>query len=290
MQGRVDSHCHLWRLDRGDYGWLDANNPKLAPIARDFDVADLTAPCVSAGITQTIVIQAAPTTDESDYMLSLASDAPLIAGVVGWVDLSSADAVRQIQRLGENTLFKGIRPMLQDIADVDWITTMPRADAMAALKSSGLRFDALVLPQHLKPFLRFAQAHPDLPIVIDHAAKPALAASADDPRHDMWREGMQRLAKETSACCKISGLLTEMSARQCEDPEAVLQPVIDDLLEWFGPKRLMWGSDWPVLTLAATHADWTTLSEKLLSGLDRTAQAQIFASTARAFYGLEPAT
>ncbi|MGB7263838.1 MAG: amidohydrolase family protein [Albidovulum sp.] len=286
MLSRVDAHCHLWRLDRGDYGWLDPADPGLASIARDFEIGDLAAPCVAAGISHSILVQAAPTVEETAYLLSLAGQSPLIAGVVGWVDLSAPEAAAQIEHFNGNRHFKGVRPMLQDLDDADWIATQPRPDAVSALQTFGLRFDALVLPQHLGALLRFAQAYPDLPIVIDHAAKPALAASPDDPRHEMWRDGMMRLADETDAYCKMSGLLTELSTAQCADAQANLQPVIDDLLDWFGAKRLMWGSDWPVLTLAASHADWAALSDTLLSGLDPVGRARVFAGTAQDFYGI----
>jgi L-fuconolactonase len=286
MTGRVDSHCHLWRLDRGDYGWLDAANPKLAPIARDFDLADLAAVCDPAGLSQVVAVQAAPTVAETRYLLDLAASSPRIAGVVGWVDLSCNEAVRDIETFGQSAAFKGVRPMLQDIADAAWITTAPRPEAIAALVHAGLRFDALVLPQHLEPLLQFAQNNPSLPIVIDHAAKPVLAAPSDDPRHAMWREGMQKLAANTNVCCKISGLLTELSPAQCRDPMPALQPVVDDLLAWFGPSRLMWGSDWPVLTLAAPHQDWLRLSDQLLAGLTPQGRHQIYTTTAQMFYGL----
>lgn len=287
MARRMDAHCHFWKTERGDYGWLDPANPALAPIFRDFAPDDMLPLNEAAGISGVVTVQAAPTVAESRYLLSLAEATPLIKGVVGWVDLSRAEAVEDIHELAAHQAFKGVRPMLQDIEDINWLSTAPRPEVIAALKETGLRFDALVLPQHLEVLLEFALKHPDLPIVIDHAAKPALAAGPDDPRHDMWQCGMKRLAEETGAFCKISGLLTEMAPAQISEADAILHPYIDNLLEWFGPERLMWGSDWPVLTLAAPHADWNSLSARLLADLEEADLARIHAGTAAKFYGLE---
>ena len=290
MTGRVDAHCHLWQLARGDYHWLqDNDDPALAPIRRDFSPGDLRPLAVRAGIDQWVVVQAAASDGETDFMLSLAAENPEIAGVVGWVDLASPAAAERIADLARRPALKGIRPMLQDIADPDWLLTAPTADALAALDSSGLRFDALVLPVHLSRLLRFCAAHPDLPVIVDHAAKPALAAGPDDPRHGFWHEGMARIARETRALCKLSGLLTEMRPDQYAsdaDALAVLRPVVERLLDWFGPERLVWGSDWPVLTLAADHERWVRLTDRLLEPLGAADRAAILGGNARRFYGL----
>lgn len=283
MPASVDAHCHFWTLARGDYDWLDPSNPALQPIARDFGLADLQA---AGGCGDLVVVQAAPTVAETEFLLRLADVHPEIAAVVGWVDLAQPEAATELRRLAHNPKFRGVRPMLQDIADPDWIVTAPRPDAVATLIELGLRFDALVLPQHLAGLLAFAQRYPDLPIVIDHAAKPALTAPASDPRHAIWREGMQRLAQQTRACCKLSGLLTELDAAQLAVAEEVLAPLVADLLDWFGPERLIWGSDWPVVTLAGSYHGWREMSVRLLSGCSDRARHQIFAENAQRFYGL----
>ena len=284
---RIDTHCHLWDLARGDYGWLDVTNPDLRPIARNFDMADLLESDASPKASQYVVVQAAPTLEETEFLLQLAEQHQQISAVVGWVDLSDNAADATLERLSKNPKFKGIRPMLQDIEDINWINTVPKRSAIDALGKYNLRFDALVLPQHLEAFFTFALAHPNLPIVIDHVAKPAFAADSSDPRHDMWRKGMSKLAKETNSFCKVSGLLTELSKEQREKPVEILQPVVDDLLNWFGPERLMWGSDWPVLNLAATYEHWHSLSNTLLSALDAASCERIFSGTAKEFYELQ---
>ncbi|WP_341368348.1 amidohydrolase family protein [Yoonia sp. BS5-3] len=289
MAGRVDSHCHLWSLGRGDYAWLDPANPDLAPIARDFGPADLGAQMDVCGVKAAVLVQAAATMAETDFMLGLARQTPQVTGVVGWVDLSNPASVAQIALWATNPKFKGLRPMLQDIAASDWISTQTHPDCIAAMLRADLRFDALVTTRHLPHLLGFARANPDLQVVIDHAAKPPLAGGMDGTEGASWRQGMRELAEDTGAFCKLSGLLTEMCKADLPKAARILRPIVEDLLTWFGPDRLMWGSDWPVLTLAGDYAGWAVLSDALLSDLSASARAAIYGGTARSFYGLEAA-
>lgn len=290
MIERIDGHCHYWALQRGDYGWLTPDAAHLAPIYRDFGAAEMRPLAETAGIGQRILVQAAPTEAETDFLLDQGREDKAVAGVVGWVDLSTAESVASLGRLAKNPLFKGVRPMLQDLDDPDWIVTRPQPQAIAALKRFGLRFDALVMPQHLQALKRFVDANPDLPVIIDHAAKPALAAEASDPRHAMWETGMAALAHSPQVYCKLSGLLTELPVERRSTPEkavAALRPTVEKLLAWFGPRRIVWGSDWPVLTLAASFGGWVEVTELLLDGLSASERTQILAGAAQRFYGLE---
>lgn len=290
MIERIDGHCHYWTLQRGDYGWLAPDAAHLAPIYRDFGAADMRPLALAAGIARRILVQAAPTVAETQFLLDQGRDDTDVAGIVGWVDLSSSDSVTALEGFAANPIFKGVRPMLQDLDDVDWIATRPNARTVAALKRLGLRFDALVLPQHLQSLRRFVEMHPDLPVVIDHAAKPAFAAPADDPRHALWKLGMAELSVHPHLCCKLSGLLTELPAESRPTPEAAvaaLRPTVDGLLSWFGPDRLIWGSDWPVLTLAAPFAFWDEVTARLLNGLGQSERAAILGGTAARFYGID---
>lgn len=270
----IDAHCHFWRLSRGDYGWLDGEGGPLAPIRRDFLPADY-----PAGDARLIVVQAAPTLAETDFLLSLAEKEPRIAGVVGWVDMTDPASVETLSTRAKNPAFKGIRPMLQDIVDTDWLLTAPRADVLAALRELGLRFDALVTERHLPGLHRFAAREADLPLVVDHAAKPQPGDRTG------WARGLRALSALPHVHCKLSGLLTEFSPEMLKDPLAALRPIFDSLLDWFGPERLIWGSDWPVLTLAAGYADWRALTQELLDGLSAVEQAAIMAGNAARFYG-----
>ena len=290
MTPRTDSHQHFWRPARGDYGWLRADEPALAPLYRDFLPADLAPIRAAHGVTQTVLVQAAATEAETDFMLSLADQHDFIGGVVGWVDLSRADSVATLERWARHPRFKGVRPMLQDLPDADWIAHAPHPDVVAALIRLGLRFDALVKPQHLAPLLRFTDRWPALPVVIDHAAKPALAAGWAADWAATWRTGMAELARRPQVVCKFSGLLTEAAGPARSDPHAALaavRPVWDALLNTFGPGRLLWGSDWPVLTLAAGYADWVAVCEALAVELSVQDQSSFWAGNAATFYGLE---
>jgi L-fuconolactonase len=286
---RVDAHCHIWALDRGDYGWLDPSDPAMAPITRDFGPDDLHDRLQADGIEHAVVVQAAPTEAETLWLLNQAEHAPHIAGIVGWVDITRADFKARLASLAANPALRGIRPMLQDL-EPDWLATAPVAGWAEAVLDAGLRFDALVRPAHLSTLAQVLERYPDLPVVIDHAAKPALAAPPEDPRHALWREGMARLAGETGAFCKISGLLTEMDATDLPRAREILFPLMDQLLGWFGPERLMWGSDWPVLRLAGSYSDWAALSAEWQDAQSPDDRAQIKAQTARRFYGLDGCT
>ncbi|MBP1853045.1 amidohydrolase family protein [Rhizobium halophytocola] len=289
---QIDAHCHFWSLQRGDYGWLRADDPGLAPICRDFGPEDIATSLADAGRERLVVVQAAPTDAETAFLLSLADGHPEIAGVVGWTDLSAPDAATRITTLARARKLKGLRPMLQDLGQDDWILTAPQPNAISAMVEHGLRLDALVLPRHLDPLARFVERHPDLQVIIDHAAKPPLSAGGNDHRHDLWRSGMQRLAAFPHVHCKLSGLLTEMDPAQCREINtalAVLQPLFDDLLRWFGPTRLVWGSDWPVLRLAASYDFWADLTDRLLGDLDATDRRAILGGNAERFYDLKGA-
>ncbi|MTH66190.1 amidohydrolase family protein [Paracoccus shanxieyensis] len=266
----LDAHCHFWRLDRGDYGWL--SGPGLDAIRRDFGPSD------HPGDGPVIAVQAAPTLAETDFLLSLSGP----VGVVGWVDLTAAHAVTDLESRAENPRFRGIRPMLQDIADTNWLLTAPRPEALAALPRLGLTFDALVTRRHLGVLAEFAARNPDLAIVIDHAAKP------QPDEHSAWAQGMRALAADPRIHCKLSGLLTELAPGDLHDPLPALRPLVAHLLDWFGPQRLIWGSDWPVLNLAGSFAQWRDLTDELLRDLSAADRAAIMGGNAARFYGVTP--
>lgn len=283
---RIDAHCHFWKLSRGDYDWLDASNPSLATIARDFLPSDIAPFIQDAGVQHVVMVQTAANEAETDYMLTLANNRDEIAGVVGWADIESGDATKRLEKWAVDPKFKGIRPMMQNIDDAQWLLERPNADVFTAMVDLGIRFDALVQPRHLSVLHKFCTSNPMLPVVIDHAAKPkaALAGNADAFSH--WARHMQSIARDTNTYCKISGLLTELDANNPTNQKDMLQRYVDVLLEAFGPDRLMWGSDWPVLTLVSDYQQWHTLVEALLGHIEPDARDQIFGGTAGAFYGI----
>lgn len=281
---RIDAHCHFWDPARGDYGWLDSGPPALDPLRRVFTPDDLAA---LNGNRPVVAVQAADSVAETRYLLDLAARYPRIAGVVGWVDLTRLETIGTLADLARNPRFKGIRPMLQDLAEDDWITTRPDAIVLRTVQDRGLRFDALVLTRHLPHLARFTAAWPDLPMVIDHCAKPRM-----DQLDTAWRDGMAAMAAFPHVHCKISGLMTEVpdALRQPEAALTAMRPVVDEVLRLFGPDRLLWGSDWPVLTLAASHQVWEQLTDRLLEGLTPGERQAILGGNAAKFYGLEEET
>jgi L-fuconolactonase len=272
---RIDAHQHFWLMRNREGRWPP---PELADIHRDFMPEDLVPALKACGVDGTVLVQSLPTMDDTGFMLDLADRHAFILGVVGWVDLKAPEAARHIARLAARPKLKGLRPMLQDIADIDWIDD-PRLDpAIAALKESDLRFDALVMPQHLRALTAFARRHPDLPIVIDHGAKPRIARG----EIHLWREAMAGLATLSHVHCKLSGLLTEAGERR---DAAAIRPYADALLELFGPERLIWGSDWPVLRLAGSYEGWLAMCQDFVPARHHDA---VFGANARRFYKLDP--
>jgi len=274
----VDAHHHVWQLGRGDYGWL---TPALAPIYRDFDLADLAPLLADAGVGATVLVQAAPTIEETRFLLRVAKGSGgLVRGVVGWVDLVSADAEANLADLAGDRLLKSVRPMLHDIPDPEWILRADVSRALAALPRLGLRFDALVRPPHLPALLRMVERNPDLDVVIDHGAKPWIASGHMQP----WGDAIAALARNPRVHCKLSGLVTEAGERWTV---ASLQPYVDHLVACFGGERLLWGSDWPVVDLGGGYRRWSAATAALLAGLAATDRAAIMGGNARRFYGLD---
>jgi L-fuconolactonase len=277
MTLRVDAHQHFWSVARGDYPWL---TPALTPLYRDFGPDDLAPLLRSAGIGATVLVQAAPTSAETRFMLDIAEETDWVAGVVGWVDFESPAATDEIAELADHPKLAGVRAMIQDIDDDGWVLKPVLDPAFAAVEESGLVFDALVHPRHLKNLLRRLERHANLRAVIDHCAKPSIRECAFEP----WATDMARLARETAAFCKVSGLVTEAAS---EWRPADLRPYFDHVLEHFGADRLVWGSDWPVCTLAAPYEEWHSAAKDLASGLGGSDAEALFGGNAIRLYRLQ---
>lgn len=270
----VDAHFHCWQLARGDYGWL---TPALAPIYRDVRIEDWQAQAGPRGVTGGVLVQAAPTQAETEFLLQQARAHPVVMGVVGWVDLLAADAAGRVRQLAREPLLKGLRPMLQDIPAERWILQPRLGPALEAMAECGLVFDALVKAEHLPHILELIRRHPALRVVIDHAAKPGIAQGQWQP----WADELARIAAETSAMCKLSGLFTE-----AERPlrAGSVRRWSAHVLASFGPERVIWGSDWPVLELAASYGTWWDETQVLLAGLAASARAAVLGGNAMRLY------
>lgn len=273
----VDAHFHCWQLSRGDYGWL---TPALAPIYRDVAVSGWEAFAQPLGIRGGVLVQAAPTVAETQFLLQQAQEHTSVLGVVGWVDLLAVDAADQIAVLANNPQLKGLRPMLQDIADPDWILQRGLEPALHAMQVYGLVFDALVLPQHLPRMLTLAQRHPGLSIVVDHAAKPAIALGHWQP----WADAMAQMATLPNAVCKLSGVLTEAGPHPAAN---AARRWCQHVLDCFGPQRVLWGSDWPVLELASGYTDWWHEACQLMQPYTDAERSAVLGGNARRVYRLD---
>lgn len=273
----IDAHLHLWRLDRGDYDWLADEDPALR---RDFTVADWTGVAGPLGIDGAVLVQAAPTTAETAYVEELAASHPThLLGVVGWCDLAAPRAAAAI-RDREPSALVALRPWLQAIDDPDWVLAPAVMSSLAAMQARGLVYEALVRPVHLSRVLAVARRLPGLRIVVDHGAKPAVAAGGSPG----WAADLADLAACPNVFCKVSGLLTEAAPGQGRDD---LRPYVETILACFGPARVMWGSDWPVVTTRAGYGDWFEMAAGLVPAAWH---ADVFDGTVRRAYGLPAPT
>jgi L-fuconolactonase len=280
----IDAHHHLWQRSRGDYHWLDSRtNPALAPIERDYLLQDYQALAAANDIAGSVLVQAAESVAETRWLLAQAhASNGLVLGVVGWIDMAEMDAPNALRTLAQDPLLRSIRPMLQDIPDVEWVL-QPRLDAaFRTLIELNLSFDVLIRPPHLASALTLLTRYPELRAIIDHCAKVDIAHGMWQP----WADGIRRIAVETRAYCKLSGLVTEARRDWKIDD---LRPYIEHVVECFGPQRILWGSDWPVMTLSADYALWLKAAKQLIAPLPPADQADIMGRNARGFYRLEVA-
>ena len=269
----IDAHHHYWRVARGDYGWMD-DNEAVAPIRQDFLPPALEGAFQACGVTRSVLVQAAPTAAESRFLLDLADTTPHIAKVVGWIDFDTQESEAELDRLSSHPAFAGVRPMIQDISDPNWMHLPSIQWAYSALIERDLVFDALGKPVHIEAFERLFEAWPELRVVIDHGMKPAIV----DRQFDEWAAGMSRIASRTNAFCKLSGLLNEAASGDGTDE---LRPYVAHLLDVFGAERVMWGSDWPVLNLVSNYTEWYAMARALVPESDHDA---VFTKTAARFY------
>lgn len=273
---RIDCHVHFWHLARGDYFWME---PGLTRIYRDFGPEDLRPLLAPAGIDEIVIVQAADTVAESEYLLEIAGRTDFVAGVVGWVPFDEPEGPEALARLAETPSFKSVRPMIQDIPDDDWMLGAALTPSFEAVEALDLVFDALVFPRHLKNLIRLIERHPDLRLLVDHGAKPQIR----DRAFDDWAADMKTIAGICDAPVKLSGLVTEAAPEWTIDD---LRPYVDHLIETFGPERLVFGSDWPVVRLAADYQPWIEIARALTAGLGQAERDGIFGENGAAFYRL----
>jgi L-fuconolactonase len=278
MSRKIDSHQHFWNPARGDYDWMPMDN---AILARPYGPADLEPHLIAHQIDQTVLVQAAASVEETEYMLGIADTSPRVAGVVGWINFEDPSHAHHLRRLAKHPKFLGVRPMIQDIPDVAWMLRKDIQWAYELIVECDLTFDALGFPRHLENFLTLLLRYPDMRVVIDHCMKPQIRTHSEDS-FSFWASGMAHLAENTAAFCKFSGLVTETNGWSIE----AMRPYTDHLLKVFGPDRTMWGSDWPVCRLEASYDAWHDAARVLTAHLPTEAQQSLFGGTAQTFYRL----
>lgn len=279
MSMKVDSHQHFWKLSRGDYGWLKPDNHLLY---RDFQPDDLVHHLIDHQINKTIVVQAAPTIEETEYLLELYEKHDFIAGVVGWIEMDADDFKEHFIRLKKHKGFVGVRPMIHDIKDDTWILRPKVKENLKVLVDHDFPIDILIFPRHLPYILEVLDEFPQLRAVIDHIAKPYIRKGELEP----WKTQMSKVATYEKVMCKLSGMITEADHEQWKEED--LRPYISHIVDVFGPDSVMFGSDWPVCTLAGSYSQvHDALANNLPVNLSNEEMASIFGGNALKFYNIE---
>lgn len=274
---RIDAHHHLWNYVPEDFPWISAEMPALQ---RDFGIAELAPLLAQSEIDGTIAVQARQSLAETEFLLAQAAVNPLIRGVVGWVPLTDPNVEAAIERYAENRALRGVRHILHDESNDDYMLRDDFNRGVSLLARYGMRYDVLIFDRHLPQAIAFVDRHPQQVFVVDHVAKPRIREGEMEP----WRGRIRELARRENVSCKLSGMATEADWQSWT--EAGLKPYFDVVLEAFGPKRLMFGSDWPVLGLASSYERWFATVQRWLDPLSLGEREAILGGTAAAVYGL----
>jgi L-fucono-1,5-lactonase len=279
---RIDAHHHLWRYKPDEFGWI---NNDMSTIRRDFLPEDLKPLLDSAGISGTIAVQARQSIEETNWLLQLADNetsagGAWIKGVVGWAPIAAADFEETLANLRQYRRLKGLRHVIQDEPDDQFILSPAFNRGVRMLHDTGLVYDILIHARHLPQTLQFVDLHPDQSIVLDHCAKPPISAGQLEP----WSTHLRELARRPNVCCKLSGLVTEAAWQQWTP--AILEPYWRVVLDAFSPTRLLFGSDWPVALLASSYQRWIDIVTEWVAPLSESERDAIWGGTARRVYSL----
>ncbi|HEX4032620.1 MAG TPA: amidohydrolase family protein [Terracidiphilus sp.] len=273
----IDAHHHLWNYRPEDYPWMGEG---MEVLRRDYLPTDLEEVARSAGITGTVVVQARQTTEETEWLAELAAKSELIRGVVGWAPLVDPNVAADLERFSSLPKVKGVRHVLHDEPDPYYMCREDFHRGVSLLSHYGLRYDLLIFASHLPQTIEFVDRHPNQIFIVDHIAKPRIREGVLSP----WRENLKELALRQNVYCKLSGLVTE--ARWSTWKEVDLKPYLDVAIEAFTPQRVMFGSDWPVLTLASGYGQWAQMVNNHIREFSPDEQRRILAGTAVEAYGL----
>jgi L-fuconolactonase len=272
---RLDAHQHFWQYTSVDFGWI---NDKMAALRRDFLPKDLGPLLAAERFDGSIAVQARQSLEETRWLLELAAHNDIVKGVVGWVDLRSPDLPAQLHQFAQNPKLVGVRHVVQDEPDDNFMLGSEFRRGIARLPDYGLAYDILIFPRQLSAAIKLVRQFPEQRFVLDHIAKPSIA----DARMDSWDRGIQELAKADNVCCKLSGMVTE--ARWHDWKPEDFRPFLDVVLNAFGPARLMIGSDWPVCTASAPYSRTIALVRSYINSLTPDEQQSILGDCCSRFY------
>ena len=275
----LDTHHHLWKVARGDYGWM---SPDLSVLYRDYMPDDLAPLLRQAGVTKTILVQAADTEAETEFLLEIAESSDFVVGVCGWLNMDSDDFPERLARFAQNPYFKSFRPMLQDLPKPDWILQPRVLKNLNHTAETGCRFEFLTKPPQLPHAIAAIKQTPGLKAVINHISKPDIASGDTEP----WAMQLAELRDFPDIYCKLSGMVTEADHAHWTPDD--LRPYIAHVLDVFGPERVMFGSDWPVALLAAQSYGDVVNALRTVVGpvLDAEGHQKLFHDNGARFYGL----
>lgn len=273
----IDAHHHLWKHNDRDYVWM---SDAMTGLRRNFLVPELEHVMRESGVEGTVAVQARQTTEETEWLLDLAARHPFILGVVGWVPLGELDAAPILERFAQHPRLKAVRHVLHDEPDDFYMLRADFNRGVRMLHGYGLAYDILIFERHLPQTIEFVDRHPEQIFVVDHIAKPMIRDGVLSP----WQERIRELAKRENVYCKVSGMATEADWKTWTTD--LLRPYFDVVLSAFGPKRLMFGSDWPVLTLAGNYKTWMNTFRSFVCELSPDEQECIYRGTASAAYRL----
>ena len=281
MPNKIDAHHHLWRYTPQEFGWLDE---PMSALRRDFLPADLQFEMQAAGITSSVAVQARQTLEETRWLLDLADRNDFIRGVVGWAPIAGEDFPACMEEFDGRAKLKGLRHVIQSEVDENYILRADLNAGIKAMQGSGLVYDILIFERHLPQAIDFVDEHPNQLFVLDHLAKPLIAANRLEP----WATHLRELARRPHVFCKLSGLVTEGDwiGRPEGFADAALRPFLDTAVEAFSPDRLMAGSDWPVCLVASSYSAWFQNLEDYFAPFTEAERTEIFSGTATYVYNL----
>jgi len=274
---RVDSHQHFWKYDPARYSWM---TEEMDLLKKDYGPKDLAVLLAQCDLHGSVAVQASQSEEENEFLLDLAESNPIIKGIVGWVDLQSEAVMERLSYYSSKNKMKGFRHVIHDEPDVDFMLRPAFLKGIKALKNFNFTYDILIFPVHLANSLALVRQFPDQPFIIDHIAKPMI----DKHQISEWKKDLTPLASLQNVYCKVSGMVTEANWNNWQQQDFI--PYLDTIVELFGNKRILYGSDWPVCTVSASYVETYGIVKSYFEKFSGNEQDDFFGLNAKRFYDL----